>query len=145
MGYDRSIPQVNSTDDEQYYHLYNWRNMAQALTSVAPEQMGAYEEFQQPSSVREEEFCALTMELEDDCSSSMDRPIKGLIAEDTQFSNKSSLSDPEIQSRMGASIDSGLTNSDLRGRVTRTYDDRYTVGRSSSSSDDDEDEDEEDN
>lgn len=142
MGYDRSIPQVNSTDDEQYYHLYNWRNMAQALTSVAPEQMGAYEEFQQPSSVREEEFCALTMELEDDCSSSMDRPIEGLIAEDTQFSNKSSLSDPEIQSRMGASIDSGLTNSDLRGRVTRTYDDRYTVGRSSSSSDDDEDEDE---
>src|SRR5699024_11250944 len=105
-----------------------------------PEQLGAYEEFQQPASVREEEFCALTMELEDDCSSSMDKPVEGLIAEDTQFSNKSSLNDPAIQSRMGAAIDSGLSNSDLRGRVTRTYDDRYTVGgRSSSSSDDDDD------
>lgn len=133
MGYDRNIPQVYDTDDEQYYHLYNWRNMAQALTNVAPEQLGAYEEFQQPSSVREEEFCALTMELEDDCSSSMDKPIKGLIAEDTQFFNKSSLSDPAIQARMGAAIDSGLSNSDLRGRVTRTYDDTYTVGGKSSS------------
>ena len=145
MGYDRNIPQVYDTDDEQYYHLYNWRNMAQALTNVAPEQLGAYEEFQQPSSVREEEFCALTMELEDDCSSSMDRPIEGLIAEDTQFSNKSSLSDPAIQARMGAAVDSGLSNSDLRGRVTRTYDDTYTVGgrssRSSSSDDDDDDDD----
>ncbi|MEY8559975.1 transglycosylase domain-containing protein [Jeotgalicoccus halotolerans] len=149
MGYDRNIPQVYSTDAEQYYHLYNWRNMAQALTNVAPEQLGAYEEFQQPSSVREEEFCALTMELEDDCSSSMDRAITGLIAEDTQFSDKSSLSDPAIQSRMGAAIDSSLSNSDLRGRVTRTYDDRYTVGGrssssssgSSSSSDDDDDDD----
>ena len=145
MGYDRNIPQVNSTDAEQYHHLYNWRNMAQALTNAAPEQLGAYEEFQQPASVREEEFCALTMELEDDCSSSMDRPVEGLIAEDTQFSNKSSLNDPAIQSRMGAAIDSGLSNSDLRGRVTRTYDDRYTVGgRSSSSSDDDDDDDEDD-
>ncbi|CAM4144913.1 transglycosylase domain-containing protein [Jeotgalicoccus halotolerans] len=152
MGYDRNIPQVSSTDAEQYYHLYNWRNMAQALTNVAPEQLGAYEEFQQPSSVREEKFCALSMELEDDCSSSMDRAIKGLIAEDTQFSDKSSLSDPAIQSRMGSSIDSSLSNSDLRGRVTRTYDDRYTVGgrssssssRSSSSSDDDDDDDDDD-
>lgn len=149
MGYDRSIPQVYDTDNEQHYHLYNWRNMAQALAVAAPDQLGAYEEFQQPSSVREEEYCALTMELEDDCSSSMDRPIEGLIAEDTQFSNKSSLSDPAIQRRMGSAIDSELSNSDLRGQVTRTYDDRYTVGRSSSSSsrdsdDDDEDEDEDD-
>lgn len=141
MGYDRNIPQVNSTDEEQYHHLYNWRNMVQALTAVAPEQLGANEEFEQPSSVREEEFCGLTMELEDDCSSSMDRPIEGLIAEDTEFSDKSSLSDPEIQARMGAAIDDSLSNSDLRGRVTRTYDETYTVGSGSSSSDDEDEDD----
>ena len=146
MGYDRNIPQVYDTDAETHPHIYNWRNMAQALTAVAPETMGAYEEFQQPSSVRTEDFCALTMELEDDCSRSMDRPIEGLIAEDTQFSDKSSLNDPAIQARMGAGIDSSLSNGDLRGTVTRTYDDTYRVPRGSSSSsssdDDDEDEDE---
>lgn len=144
MGYDRNIPQVYDTDAETHPHIYNWRNMAQALTAVAPETMGAYEEFQQPSSVRTEDFCALTMELEDDCSRSMDRPIEGLIAEDTQFSDKSSLNDPAIQARMGAGIDSSLSNGDLRGTVTRTYDDTYRVprGSSSSSSSDDEDEDE---
>ena len=62
------------------------------------------------------------MELEDDCSSSMDKPITGLIAEDTIFTDKSSLNDPAIQSRMGSSIDSSLSNSSLRGTVTRTYD-----------------------
>ena len=145
MGYDRNIPQVYDTDAETHPHIYNWRNMAQALTAVAPETMGAYEEFQQPSSVRTEDFCALTMELEDDCSRSMDRPIEGLIAEDTQFSDKSSLNDPAIQARMGAGIDSSLSNGDLRGTVTRTYDDTYRVprGSSSSSTSDDEDEDEE--
>lgn len=149
MGYDRNIPQVYDTDAETHPHIYNWRNMAQALTAVAPETMGAYEEFQQPSSVRTEDFCALTMELEDDCSRSMDRPIEGLIAEDTQFSDKSSLNDPAIQARMGAGIDPSLSNGDLRGTVTRTYDDTYRVPRGSSSSsssdDDDEDEDEDEN
>lgn len=134
MGYDRNIPQVYDTDDETHPHIYNWSYMADALSQAAPEVMGAYEKFEQPSSVRSEKFCALTMELEDDCSSSMDKPITGLIAEDTIFTDKSSLNDPAIQSRMGSSIDSSLSNSSLRGTVTRTYDDRYSVGGRSSKS-----------
>ena len=130
----RNIPQVYDTDDETHPHIYNWSYMADALSQAAPEVMGAYEKFEQPSSVRSEKFCALTMELEDDCSSSMDKPITGLIAEDTIFTDKSSLNDPAIQSRMGSSIDSSLSNSSLRGTVTRTYDDRYSVGGRSSKS-----------
>ena len=144
MGYDRNIPQVYDTDDETHPHIYNWSYMADALSQAAPEVMGANEKFQQPSSVRSEKFCALTMELEDDCSSSMDKPITGLIAEDTIFTDKSSLNDPAIQSRMGSSIDSSLSNSSLRGTVTRTYDDKYTVGGRSSKSSSKKDKDDED-
>ena len=144
MGYDRNIPQVYDTDDETHPHIYNWSYMADALSQAAPEVMGANEKFQQPSSVRSEKFCALTMELEDDCSSSMDKPITGLIAKDTIFTDKSSLNDPAIQSRMGSSIDSSLSNSSLRGTVTRTYDDKYTVGGRSSKSSSKKDKDDED-
>ena len=146
MGYDENIPQVANQDYEEYLHVYNWRNLAQALQDVAPEEMGYNESFSRPSTVTEREFCALTMELEDDCSSSMDRSLEGLVAEDTQFSNKRNLSDSSIQQRMGAAFAGTVSNSDLRGTVTNSYDDRYRVGsrsssRSSSSSDDDDDDD----
>lgn len=141
MGYDRNIPQVASQDAEQYMHVYNWRDMATALSEAAPEEMGANKKFSRPDSVREVEYCALTMESEDDCSKSLDKPIEGLIAEDTKLSDKSSLSASPIQQRMGAPFDSGLSNSDLRGTVTNTYDDTYTVGGSSSDDDDDDDDD----
>ncbi|GAA3723978.1 transglycosylase domain-containing protein [Salinicoccus jeotgali] len=145
MGYDRNIPQVANQDAEQHLHIYNWRNLAQALTEIAPDKMGAYERFERPDSVREETFCALTMELEDDCEKKLDKPIKGLIAEDTRFEDKSSLNDPAIMDRMGDDFDSGLSASDLMGTVTRSYDDIYRVGGSESKSkSDDEDEDNED-
>ena len=54
MGYDRNIPQVYDTDDETHPHIYNWSYMADALSQAAPEVMGAYEKFEQPSSVRSE-------------------------------------------------------------------------------------------
>lgn len=133
MGYDENIPQVANQDYEEYLHVYNWRNLAQALQDVAPEQMGYNQSFSQPSSVTQREFCALTMELESDCSSSMDRPLEGLVADDTQFSDKSNLSDNSIQQRMGADFAGTVPNSDMRGTVTNSYDDRYSVGSRSSS------------
>lgn len=139
MGYDRNIPQVENQDSEQHLHIYNWRDIAQALSEVAPEQMGANERFSRPSSVREVEYCALTMELEEDCEDDLDEPLEGLIAEDTRLTDKDSLSDSEIMQRMGEDFDSELSTSDLRGTVTNSYDERYRVGGSSSSSDDDED------
>lgn len=142
MGYDRNIPQVANQDSEQHLHIYNWRDIAQALSEAAPEQMGANERFSRPSSVREVEFCALTMEMEDDCEKDVDKVREGLIAEDTRLNDKDGLSDSEIMQRMGEDFDSELSTSDLRGTVTNSYDDRYRVG-GSSSSDDDEDEDEE--
>ncbi|WP_411842035.1 transglycosylase domain-containing protein [Salinicoccus sp. HZC-1] len=144
MGYDRNIPQVANQDAEQHMHVYNWRDMATALSEVAPEEMGANQMFSRPDSVREVEYCALTMESEDDCNKSLDDPIEGLIAEDTKLSDKSSLSNDSIQQRMGAAFDSELSNSDLRGTVTNTYDDTYTVGGSSSDDDDEDDDDEDD-
>lgn len=145
MGYDANIPQVSDYDSEEYYHIYNWRNLAQSLQNAAPETMGANQEFSQPASVREMEYCALTMETEDDCDSDMDQPVEGLIAEDTELSDKSSLSDSDIQNRMGAAFDSSLSNSDLSGTVTNSYDDRYSVGEGSSDSEEDDDDDDEDN
>lgn len=139
MGYDRNIPQVANQDSEQHLHVYNWRDIAQALSEAAPEQMGANERFSRPSSVREVEFCALTMEMEDDCEKDVDKVREGLIAEDTRLEDKDGLSDSEIMQRMGEDFDSELSTSDLRGTVTNSYDDRYRVGGSSSSDDDDED------
>ncbi|SOC39269.1 transglycosylase domain-containing protein [Salinicoccus kekensis] len=141
MGYDANIPQVSGYEGEEYLHIYNWRNLTQELLALVPDQMGRGASFQQPDSVREMEYCALTMETESDCEENLDQPIEGLVAEDTRLNDKSSLNDPEIQSRMGAAFDSGLSNSSLRGVVTNTYDDRYRVGGSSSSSDDDDDDD----
>ncbi|GAB3061368.1 transglycosylase domain-containing protein [Salinicoccus sesuvii] len=141
MGYDRNIPQVENADSEQHMHIYNWRDLAQAISEVAPEQLGANERFSRPSSVREVEYCALTMELEDDCERNLDRPGEGLIAEDTLLNDKDSLSDPEILARMGEDFDSDLSTSDLRGTVTNSYDFRYSVGSGSSSNDDDDDDD----
>lgn len=141
MGYDRNIPQVANQDAEQYMHVYNWRDLATALSEAAPEKMGENQKFNRPDSVREVEYCALTMEKEDDCSKSLDKPIKGLIAEDTKLTDKGSLSSSSIQQRMGAPFDSGLSKSDLRGTVTNSYDKKYTVGRSSSDDDDDEEDD----
>src|SRR5699024_11560078 len=88
MGYDRNIPQVANQDAEQYMHIYNWRDMATALSEVAPEEMGANQRFNRPDSVRVEEYCALTMEQEDDCSSSMDKPFEGLQSEDIILSKQ---------------------------------------------------------
>ena len=143
MGYDANIPQVSGYEGEEYLHIYNWRNLTQELLALVPDQMGRGASFQQPDSVREIEYCALTMETESDCEENLDQPIEGLVAEDTRLNDKSSLNDPEIQSRMGAAFDSSLSNSSLRGVVTNTYDDRYRVGggssSSSSSSDDDDD------
>ncbi len=145
MGYDANIPQVSGYEGEQYLHIYNWRNLTQELMALAPDTMGRGAAFQQPASVREIEYCALTMETESDCEENLDEPIEGLVAEDTRLTDKSSLNDPEIRSRMGAAFDSSLSNSSLRGVVTNTYDDRYRVGggssRSSSSSNDDDDDD----
>ncbi|MFC3418424.1 transglycosylase domain-containing protein [Salinicoccus hispanicus] len=143
MGYDRNIPQVQNQDSEQHMHIYNWRALAQAISEVAPEQLGANERFSRPSSVREVEYCALTMETEEDCELDLDNVGEGLIAEDTRLTDKDSLNDPEIMQRMGEDFDSELSTSDLRGTVTNSYDYRYSVGQGrSSSSDDDEDEDE---
>ncbi|MCG1009367.1 penicillin-binding protein [Salinicoccus sp. ID82-1] len=143
MGYDRNIPQVANQDSEQHLHIYNWRALAQAISEVAPEQLGANERFSRPSSVREVEYCALTMETEEDCERNLDRPIEGLIAEDTRLTDKEELDNSEIMERMGEDFDSELSTSDLRGTVTNSYDNRYSVGRGSSSSSDDEDEDDE--
>ena len=142
MGYDENIPQVSGYEGEQYLHIYNWRNLTQELIALAPDQMGRGTSFQQPDSVREMEYCGLTMETKSDCEEDLDNPITGPVAEDTRLSDKSSLNDPAIQSRMGAAFDDeGLSNSSLRGTVTNTYDDRYSVGGSSSSDDDDDDDD----
>jgi penicillin-binding protein len=140
MGYDENIPQVSGYEGEQYFHIYNWRNLTQELMALAPDQMGRGASFQQPDSVREREYCALTMETESDCEEDLDEPIEGLVAEDTRLSDKSSLNHPDIRARMGAAFDDSLSNASLRGLVTNTYDDRYTVGTSSSASDDDDDE-----
>lgn len=145
MGYDENIPQVSGYEGEQYLHIYNWRNLTQELIALAPDQMGRGASFQQPDSVRQMEYCGLTMESESDCETDLDQPIEGLVAEDTRISDKSSLNDPAIQSRMGAAFDDeGLSNSSLRGTVTNTYDNRYSVGGSSSSDDDDDDDDDDD-
>ena len=142
MGCDENIPQVSGYEGEQYLHIYNWRNLTQELIALAPDQMGRGASFQQPDSVRQMEYCGLTMESESDCETDLDQPIEGLVAEDTRISDKSSLNDPAIQSRMGAAFDDeGLSNSSLRGTVTNTYDNRYSVGGSSSSDDDDDDDD----
>lgn len=136
MGYDKLIPQVESQDDEQHYQIYNWRDLASELSDVAPEEMGANQSFSRPDSVREVEYCALTMETESDCEENLDEPIEGLVAEDTQLKDKDSLGDPAIQNRMGSAFDSGLSNSDLQGTVTNTYDNRYSVGDSDDDDDD---------
>lgn len=142
MGYDANIPQISGYEGEQYLHIYNWRNLTQELLALAPDQMGRGASFQQPDSVREMEYCALTMETESDCEENLDQPIEGLVAEDTRLTDKSSLNDPAIQSRMGAAFDDeGLSNSSLRGTVTNTYDNRYSVGGGSSGSSDDDDDD----
>lgn len=133
MGYDENIPQVENQDYEEYLHIYNWRNLAQALQDTSPETMGYNESFSQPSSVSEIEYCALTMETESDCSSAMDNSIEGLVSDDTQLTNKSGLGDSSIQQRMGSGFAGTVPSSDLRGTVTNSDDNSYSVGSSSSS------------
>lgn len=128
MGYDQNIPQVGSTDDDDHLTIYNWRNLADALQNANPELMGQGTSYKKPSSVSEEEFCGMLMERKSDCSSSEDKVITGLVADDTDFSKKNGLNDDSVLSRNGADFDSNLSASDLRGTVRRSYDESYRIG-----------------
>ena len=128
MGYDRNIPQVYSTDDDDHITIYNWRNLADALQNTNPELMGYGTDYKKPASVKTEKFCGMLMSKEDDCKNTEDKVIEGLVAIDTQFSKKSGLSDQFVLDRNGANFDDKLQASDLRGTVTRNYDEKYRIG-----------------
>ena len=130
MGYDRNIPQVYSTDDDDHITIYNWRNLADALQNTNPELMGYGTDYKKPASVKTEKFCGMLMSKEDDCKNTEDKVIEGLVANDTQFSKKSGLSDQSVLDRNGANFDDKLKASDLRGTVTRNYDEKYRIGNS---------------
>ena len=130
MGYDRNIPQVYSTDDDDHITIYNWRNLADALQNTNPELMGYGTDYKKPASVKTEKFCGMLMSKEDDCKNTEDKVIEGLVANDTQFSKKSGLSDQSVLDRNGANFDDKLQASDLRGTVTRNYDEKYRIGNS---------------
>ncbi len=130
MGYDRNIPQVYSTDDDDHITIYNWRNLADALQNTNPELMGYGTDYKKPASVKTEKFCGMLMSKEDDCKNTEDKVIEGLVANDTQFSKKSGLSDQSVLDRNGANFDDQLQASDLRGTVTRNYDEKYRIGNS---------------
>lgn len=130
MGYDRNIPQVYSTDDDDHITIYNWRNLADALQNTNPELMGYGTDYKKPASVKTEKFCGMLMSKEDDCKNTEDKVIEGLVANDTQFSKKSGLSDQSVLDRNGANFDDKLKASNLRGTVTRNYDEKYRIGNS---------------
>lgn len=130
MGYDRNIPQVYSTDDDDHITIYNWRNLADALQNTNPELMGYGTDYKKPASVKTEKFCGMLMSKEDDCKNTEDKVIEGLVANDTQFSKKSGLSDQSVLDRNGLNFDYQLKASDLRGTVMRSYDENYRIGKS---------------
>lgn len=130
MGYDRNIPQVYSTDADDHIAIYNWRNLADALQNTNPELMGYGTDYKKPSSVKTEKFCGMLMSREYDCKNTEDKVIEGLVADDTQFSKKSGLSDQSVLDRNGLNFDYQLKASDLRGTVMRSYDENYRIGNS---------------
>ncbi|CAD2075007.1 transglycosylase domain-containing protein [Phocicoccus pinnipedialis] len=129
MGYDRNIPQVYSTDDDDHLTIYNWRNLADALQNTNPELMGYGTDYKKPASVKTEEFCGMLMSLKDDCKDTEDKVISGLVADDTKFSKKSGLNDQSVLDRNGANFDNKLSESDLQGTVKRSYDENYRIGK----------------
>ena len=125
MGYDSNIPQVYGTENDDHITIYNWQSLSSALQNADSEIMGAGQMFSQPSSVSKESFCGMLMQ-KDNCGE--DKKISGLVANNTQFSDKSGLDDNDVLNRNGKDFDSGLSASDLRGVVRGSDDDYYRIG-----------------
>src|SRR5699024_10990136 len=87
--------------------------------------MGAGQMFSQPSSVSKESFCGMLMQ-KDNCGE--DKKISGLVANNTQFSDKSGLDDNDVLNHNGKDFDSGISASYLRGVGRGSDDDYYRIG-----------------
>ncbi|CAM3354390.1 transglycosylase domain-containing protein [Nosocomiicoccus ampullae] len=125
MGYDSNIPQVYGTENDDHITIYNWQSLSSALQNADSEKMGAGQMFSQPNSVYKESFCGMLMQ-KGNCGE--DKEISGLVANNTQFSNKSGLDDNDVLNRNGKDFDTGLSASDLRGVVRGSGDNYYRIG-----------------
>src|SRR5699024_8429778 len=128
VGYDSNIAQVYGTENDDHITIYNWQSLSSALQNADRQQKRGGQMFSQPSSVSNESFCGM-LRQKGNCGE--DKEISGLVANNTQFSNKSGLDDNDVLNRNGKDFDTGLSASDLRGVVRGSGDDYYRIGSTS--------------